>query len=267
MLPYIHIIRRDVPVYGLLMMIGAALGWLLCMHRARRVASFIPRETVTRIYLLFGAGALIGAKIYSLALVWPYLVADLPHFWENPQLFLEKYVYGGLVFYGGLIGGLLCVAYLLITRKASFSFLESVYLPAVPLVHGIGRIGCFCAGCCYGVPTDSWFGVCYPAGGLAPAGIPLVPIQLFEAAGDMALCGVLCLPLYRKTGLRFSVYLLLYGCLRFVTECFRADTARGIIGPLSGAQWISLACIAAGVVIDLGLLVCALHRRIGHARR
>lgn len=118
-----------------------------------------------------------------------------------------------------------------------------------------------------GVPTDSWFGVCYPAGGLAPAGIPLVPIQLFEAAGDMALCGVLCLPLYRKTRLRFSVYLLLYGCLRFVTECFRADTARGIIGPLSGAQWISLACIAAGVVIDLGLLVCALHRRIGHARR
>lgn len=267
MLPYIHIIRRDVPVYGLLMMIGAALGWLLCMHRARRVASFIPRKTVTRIYLLFGAGALIGAKIYSLALVWPYLAADLPYFWRDPQLFLEQYVYGGLVFYGGLIGGFLCVAYLLIARKATFSFLESVFLPAVPLVHGIGRVGCFCAGCCYGAPTDSWFGVCYPAGGLAPSGVPLVPVQLFEAAGDLVICGVLCLPLYRRAGQRLSAYLLLYGFLRFVTECFRGDAVRGIAGPLSGAQWISLVCIAVGLLINVWLLACALHRRLGQARR
>lgn len=255
MLPYIHIIRRDVPVYGLMMMIGAALGWMLCVHRARRVAPFMSRECVTRICIFFGAGALIGAKVYSLLLVWPYFVRDLPHFWENPQLFLERYVYGGLVFYGGLIGGFVCVAYLLISHKASFATLELVYLPAVPLVHGIGRIGCFCAGCCYGVPTESGFGVCYPEGGLAPSGVPLVPVQLFEAAGDLLLCGILCLPLYRQTGRRLSVYLICYGCLRFGIECFRGDAVRGFVGRLSGAQWISLICVVTGVLINALLLV------------
>ena len=105
MLPYIHIGFRDYPVYGLLMAVGAVLGWLLCRSRARLAEPALEPERVSRIYILFGAGALIGAKLYSLALVWPWLVQDLPHFWENPQLFLQHYLYGGLVFYGGLIGG------------------------------------------------------------------------------------------------------------------------------------------------------------------
>ena len=107
----------------------------------------------------------------------------------------------------------------------------------------------FVAGCCYGVPTSSFLGVVYPEGGFAPAGIPLVPVQLFETAGDLLLFGALCLPVYRQPGRRLAAYLLGYGCLRFATECFRGDAARGLAGPLSGAQWISLACIAAGVII------------------
>ena len=164
-------------------------------------------------------------------------------------------------FYGGLIGGGICVAVLLLARKTTFSSLETVFLPAVPLVHGIGRIGCFCAGCCYGMPTDSPIGVVYPAGGLAPAGVPLIPVQLFEAAGDFVLCLLLCLPLYHRYGRRLAVYLLGYGCLRFTTECFRGDAARGLAGPLSGAQWISLACIAAGLCITAVLCARALSAR------
>ena len=249
MLPYIHLINRDVPVYGLLMAVGGGLGWLISVYRAQRHVPQLSREAVTRFYLIFLAGALIGAKVYSLILVWPVLTANISLLWSDPQLFLQMFVYGGMVFYGGLIGGALCVVWLLLSHRVTFTQLETIYLPVVPLVHGIGRIGCFCAGCCYGVPAHSFLGVIYPEGGFAPAGIPLVPIQLFESAGDFILCGVLCLPVYRQPGRRLSVYLLGYGCLRFATERFRGDAARGLAGPLSGAQWISLACIAAGVLM------------------
>lgn len=265
MLPYIHLINRDVPVYGLLMAAGGALGWLISVHRAQRYAPQLSREAVTRVYLIFVAGALIGAKVYSLILVWPALTANISLLWNNPQLFLQMFVYGGLVFYGGLIGGALCTAWLLVSRRVTFTQLETVYLPAVPLVHGIGRVGCFCAGCCYGVPTSSFLGVVYPEGGFAPAGIPLVPVQLFETAGDLLLFGVLCLPVYRQPGRRLAAYLLGYGCLRFATECFRGDAARGLAGPLSGAQWISLACIAAGVIITSYLCLRPRIRRRSQA--
>lgn len=261
MLPSIHLINRDVPVYGLLMAVGGVLGWLLSIWRAQRHQPELSRESVTRFYLIFVAGALIGAKVYSLVLVWPSLVSNISLLWTDTQLFLQMYVYGGMVFYGGLIGGGICVAVLLLARKTTFSSLETVFLPAVPLVHGIGRIGCFCAGCCYGMPTDSPIGVVYPAGGLAPAGVPLIPVQLFEAAGDFVLCLLLCLPLYHRYGRRLAVYLLGYGCLRFTTECFRGDAARGLAGPLSGAQWISLACIAAGLCITAVLCARALSAR------
>lgn len=207
MLPYIHLINRDVPVYGLLMAVGGVLGWLLSLHRAQRHAPELPRESVTRFYLIFLAGALIGAKVYALILVWSSLKRNFSLLWTNPQLFLQMYLYGGMVFYGGLISGALCVAGLLLSRSVRFSQLETVYLLCVPLVHGIGRIGCFCAGCCYGVPTDSILGVVYPAGGAAPSGIPLMPVQLFESAGDFVLCAVLCLPFYRQPGRRLAVYL------------------------------------------------------------
>ena len=261
MLPYIHFINRDVPVYGLLMAAGGALGWLLSLYRARNHVPQLSRESVTRFYLIFAAGALIGAKVYSIILVWPSLKTDISLLWTDIQLFLQMYVYGGMVFYGGVIGGALCAAGLLLSRRASFSQLETVYLPAVPLVHGIGRIGCFCAGCCYGVPAAGVAGVVYPAGGLAPAGIPLVPVQLFEAVGDFVLCAVLCLPCYRQPGGRLAVYLMGYGCLRFATECFRGDAARGLAGPLSAAQWISIVCMAAGAVIAISLCWQAVIRR------
>lgn len=247
MLPYISFLGRTIPTYGLLLILAVLLGWRLCILRARRTVC--PQETVSRLYVLFCVGALVGAKIYSLALVFPQLKLDLPLLWQNPTLFAHRYLYGGLVFYGGLLGGLVCVLWVLMRRRLSFALLEQIYLPVVPLAHAIGRIGCFCAGCCYGQPTDSPLCVVYPAGGLAPAGIPLVPIQLLEAAGDLVLWAILWWGSFRQTGSRLAFYLACYGVLRFLTECFRGDPARGLAGPLSGAQWISLGCLAAAGII------------------
>lgn len=256
MLPYLHLFHRTVPVYGLLMVLAALTGWRLCRSRAHRYGGGLTPEEATRCFLLMGGCALAGAKIYSLLLVWPEMVADLPLLRADPLLFLQRYVYGGLVFYGGLLGCLAGAGCLLLGRKLCFAQLETVFLPALPLMHAIGRVGCFCAGCCYGRLTNSPLGICYPPGGLAPAGVRLVPIQLWEAGGNLLLVALLLLPGFRRTGRRTAVYLLGYGCLRFVTEFFRGDAARGLAGPFSGAQWISLAAIAAGLLLLLRTRRC-----------
>lgn len=249
MLPYIRIVCRQVPVYGLCMMLGAALGWALCRLRAARPPSALLPGTVDRCFLWIGGWALVGAKMYSLVLVWHSLVADLSLLAQNPTLFLQKYLYGGMVFYGGLLGALGAAGWLLFCRKITFSLLERIFLPALPLIHALGRVGCFCAGCCYGKVTDSPWGVRYPPGGLAPAGVPLLPVQLWEAGGNLVLLGLLLLPVYRRIGQRMSAYLIGYGILRFSLEFFRGDPARGLAGPLSSAQWISLGCLMAGCAL------------------
>lgn len=248
MLPYIRILYRQVPVYGLCMMLGGLLGWLLCRARARYRSTPLPTQSVDRWFLWIGGCALVGAKLYSLVLVWPRLMTDLPLLLHTPTLFLQRYVYGGLVFYGGLLGAFFAVGWLVVRCRVSFSVLEDVFLPALPLIHALGRVGCFCAGCCYGRATTSGWGVCYPAGGLAPPGIPLLPVQLWEAGGLLLLLAILLLPIYQRTGQRMAAYLLGYGSLRFLLEFFRGDAARGLAGPLSGAQWISLGCLLAGSV-------------------
>lgn len=116
--------------------------------------------------------------------------------------------------------------------------------------------GTFLAGCCYGRPTQSFLGVAFshPAGG-APAGVKLLPVQLFEAGADVLLFALL-LPLTRRARSRYdglAWYCLLYGAARFVLEFFRYDAIRGSALFLSTSQWISLGLWAlAGVLFALG---------------
>ena len=157
---------------------------------------------------------------------------------------------GGFVVYGGIVCGL-GAAYLY-CRKRSLPFLRWVdcFIPCVALAQGFGRIGCFLAGCCFGKPTESFLGVTFPAGSMAPAGIPLWPVQLFSAAGDFLLAGALLLleKKRRGDGLLAGAYLLLYSIGRFLIEFLRADP-RGAVGTLSTSQFIALFTAAAGAAI------------------
>ena len=65
--------------------------------------------------------------------------------------FIYNLIYGGSVFYGGLIGGILGL--LLVCKKYHQSFLmfADVAASLLPLGHAIGRLGCYLNGCCYGL--------------------------------------------------------------------------------------------------------------------
>ena len=88
-----------------------------------------------------------------------YYITTIDEIIKNPRLLLD--VANGFVVYGGIIGGILGgYAY---CRKYKLRFLKyaDLILPAVALAQGFGRIGCFLAGCCYGIETDGAFAVVF----------------------------------------------------------------------------------------------------------
>ena len=154
-----------------------------------------------------------------------------------------RFVFGGISFYGGLIGGAAAL-YVLCRRDKSSSltpieWMDGMTLPFLAF-HFCGRIGCFLGGCCYGKATESFLGVYFPdipEDNVFHYGQKCLPTQLFEAAA-IALCALLLATLLKKR--RFVNYLILYPVCRFVIEFWRGDD-RGSTGFfLSPSQLVSL---------------------------
>lgn len=158
---------------------------------------------------------------------------------------------GGLVFYGSIIAGVLAALIYLKIKKQKFFDYAAAIIPAIPLAHAIGRVGCFLAGCCYGKVCDTPISVIYtnPVGG-APTGVPVFPIQLVESACNLVVFAILLIYTGKeiKKGSVIFLYMILYAVERFVLEYFRADEIRGAFLGISTSQWISIALFIGGII-------------------
>lgn len=233
---YVNIAGLTLPSYGLAITVGVILANCIAFFWVLRKYG-LDMDDVLLLEAYCFLGAFLGAKLLYLLVSFPQIEWSRI---KEPQYF-NQIMQGGFVFYGGLAGALLCVMaaaklhhidWLLYVRRCFF---------LIPLVHCFGRIGCFLAGCCYGIPYDGLFAVTYPEGSFAPANIPLFPVQLVEAAFLVIISLILWEISERKSGGDvIEAYLFLYGCLRFCLEFVRFDSERGSIGILSTSQWISL---------------------------
>lgn len=146
---------------------------------------------------------------------------------------------GGFVFYGGFLGAMLFIALMKLLDKHFKLVNLWPMVPALVIGHGIGRIGCFLAGCCYGKPTEGWWGIYLH-------GHDRHPTQLIEALG-LLMMGIYFLKARAAKLKLISIYLVGYGLLRFLVETLRGDLVRGNWGVLTPSQWISLALVASGI--------------------
>jgi phosphatidylglycerol:prolipoprotein diacylglycerol transferase len=174
-------------------------------------------------------------------------------------LFLQVWQ-GGLVFYGGVVAAAL-VGWRFAGREGwSFARIGDLFAPGLALGHAFGRLGCFAAGCCFGKQGGGAWAVALPresvafdelvARGLTAPGAtvtpPLHPAQLYEAAGNLLLFGVLMLARRRlrpRPGAVLLLYLGLYAALRFVVEIFRGDPGRRFVAAIDTprlAAWLRL---------------------------
>lgn len=187
---------------------------------------------------------------------------------------------GGLVWYGGLIGATLTIVWFVRSRKVRFLPYGDLLVPGVALAHGIGRLGCFAAGCCFGNVAAPWFPfpVSFPQNspafhehlgqGLvefgAASSLPVYPTQLIEAGGEVIIFLILLFVRKRKKfqGQVLLTYFYLYPLLRSVIEMFRGDNIRGFFfrwpseeAPLllSTSQGVSLLVAIAGISLTIVL--------------
>lgn len=245
MYPYFIFFGRVIGSYGICMALAFLLVGVLAIRDARKLS--VPGEDVIIIGASAIAFALVGGKLLYIFVTYP-----LSHIAESLRSGnLDFIMNGGIVFYGGLLGGILGAFVGSKLAKRRLVTMEDAIVPYIPLGHAIGRVGCTLAGCCHGAPYDGLFAVYYHNSitGLSPDQ-GYFPIQPLEAL--LNLCIFLILLLYRKRkrrplALLFS-YLGLYALVRFALEFFRGDSIRGIFGGISVSQWISLGLFAACAV-------------------
>jgi phosphatidylglycerol:prolipoprotein diacylglycerol transferase len=233
--------------YGLFIATSVLLAIALAAKEARREGLDPQNMLDLGFYLL--VASIVGSRLlFALIFYREYL----PRPWA-----IFKLWEGGLVFFGGFALALPVGIWYL--RRQGLPLWKTADIWAAPLAlgHAVGRIGCFSAGCCYGRPAEVPWAVTFSdPQSLAMLGIPLHPVQLYEALSNLLL--FLFLSFYgrfrRFEGQLFWLYVLLYSAIRFGVEFFRGD-ARGFIIPpyLSVSQGISILLAVASLVMLLRL--------------
>ena len=245
-----HIGSFSLPTYGLLVSIGVLLGLWISVRNAQKQG--INPENAWNLGILVVLCGIVGAKIL-------YIVNDWSNYAAHPaEIFSFSTLQAGGVFSGGLIGAFLAAAYYI--RKHHMPALATcdAFAPGLALGHAIGRVGCFAAGCCWGKPTNHWWGVTFTnplaeAWVGTPLGRALQPTQLFESAVEVANFLILMWLFKRKKfdGQIFGAYLFLYGVARYFLEFLRDDPGRGEVfgGIMTGTQFISILLVIGGGII------------------
>jgi phosphatidylglycerol:prolipoprotein diacylglycerol transferase len=242
----------EITGYGLMMMAGFLMGgWLITLELKRRKFNADYSNDIVIAALV---GGIVGAKIW-------YVV--------NSGDYSALLARGGLVWYGGFLGGAAAVAANGWRLRVPFFWTADICAPALAAAYALGRVGCFMVNDDYGRPSTLPWAVKFPQG-LPPStaesmtklfGIPVPPgtdpstvlavhpTQLYEVAIMLVVFAVLWrLRLKGKpTGWLFGVYLCCAGTERFLIEILRAKDDRYFLGIFTVAQLVSVALVGLGV--------------------
>jgi phosphatidylglycerol:prolipoprotein diacylglycerol transferase len=247
----------SIPTYGVLLAIAmAAAVWTGVRFAA---ADGLDRSKAYNLAIYTIAASLVGSKLL--------LVITEPWLLSSANLGSRELWRSGGVYFGGFLAAF--GASILFARLLGLEWwrLADAFAPAIALGQAIGRLGCFAAGCCWGVACDLPWAVEFGAHAHettgVPAGVGLHPVQLYESALSIAIFAALVW-LRRHRSFRGQIvlaYLALYSAARFTLEHWRDDPRGDVLGlttltGLSTSQLISAACGLAA----LALLVL-FHRR------
>jgi phosphatidylglycerol:prolipoprotein diacylglycerol transferase len=226
------------PTYGLLFAAGVIISWLWFMRRAQELN--VVQEKVFNITFYSVLAGLLGAK---LALI----VVDYRFYLDNPRELFGTIRSAGVLM-GGLIAAVVVFIWYATRNRLPLRRLGDAVAAPMALAQAIGRLGCFMAGCCYGVPADPGnpFGMVFSPISAAGGEIARVPTQLIQAANDFVIAIILTVLWrirIRPPGSVFWIYVLLYSLSRAIIELWRGDDYRGLYfdGAVSTSQLISAA--------------------------
>ena len=261
MLPSINIGIMELPLYGPMFLIGFIIAIVIAVKLGHKYG--MKKDDILTAAVYGAIGLFIGAKAFYFFTKIPSIIKHWDDFISNMKVDFTgglDYMFGGMVFYGGLIGFCLGVLRYCVHFKVNIWDITDLYAPLLPLAHGFGRIGCFLAGCCYGMEYHGPLAVHFPDNGFnyELSSVPRFPVQLLEAFLNFICFGVLLTVLIKsanrpkgsrklKQGRLLGIYLTYYLIARTFLEMLRGDSIRGSVGFLSTSQLIGILLIPAAV--------------------
>ncbi len=228
--------------YGLIMAIAMAVGVLVACLNAKKRGLSSTDILILACYTL--PLAVIGARIYYVL----FKLEEFNSFWEVFQIWK-----GGLAIYGGVIGGAVALLLYSLIHKKNFFAVADVVVPSLILGQAIGRIGCFFAGCCYGIEVTNvdqqWFPFATQINGTWH-----YATFFYESLWNFLTFAVLMCVLYfgkhiKEYGIVTSLYFVMYGVIRALLETIRDKDELLTLGGGRVSQILSIIFIVGGVLL------------------
>lgn len=230
------------PSYGIMLVIS----FLVAIFFVRKIAKQqgISPAIVENLAFYLMLGVIIGGRLL-------YVIFHWSQYEQNPLAIISLWK-GGMMFFGGFIGGFIASVLYLRKQKISILTFADIVAPAIGLGEFFTRIGCFLNGCCFGQPTHLPWAVKFPAdcaAGKSPVGKELLhPTQLYASLFGILLFFFLWYRFKRphRTGQVFALYLITSGIFRFSIDFIRyyEDPANFWIN-----QAIALAVVLIGLIV------------------
>jgi phosphatidylglycerol---prolipoprotein diacylglyceryl transferase len=236
----------SLPTYGALVAVAFLTALWLTSRFARERG--LNSEKIVNLGVYCALTGMLGAKILMILLD--------PEYRAHPgEIFSFETLQSAGIFFGGFIVALVFAFFYMRSQNLPVLATADVFAPGVAIGHGIGRLGCFAAGCCWGKPTTLPWAVTFNnrnATTGVPLGVPLHPTQLYEALAEAIICLILIWRLKQKheDGKVIGLYFVLYGMVRFGVEFLRDhDASNPFGGPFVLEQWIALAVAIGGAYL------------------
>ncbi len=222
-----------IPLYSLMILLSFLANVIVVLFLYKKF-KFTTDEIIGAL-VYENIGIIVGAKVLT--------------FIQNYQQYGKfDFLSLGLSSYGGVIGAIICLFIFGRQFKKSLKDMLFTFMPSIPLMYAIGKIGCFLAGCCHGIEYHGWFRVIYKYSLVAPPQTPLFPVQLTES---ILFTGIFIYIIKRIIDNKFDLKVLginfiLCGGGKFILDFLRMSH-KGII--LSLNQIISLVFISIGGIM------------------
>jgi phosphatidylglycerol:prolipoprotein diacylglycerol transferase len=245
MLPFLQFGSVAVPTYGLFYL-AAFLGAIALMSRLATHVG-VPFWKMVDLAFQFCIAGEIGSRLF-------FLLVEREAFLAG-QISLRQFLLAGRVVLGGIVVGSAYGIWIFRKHRLPVLPVMDACLAGVPLGMGLGRLGCLMSGCCFGSPTDWWWGItftdpaCHRISG-TPLDVALHPTQILQSLDGFAICGFLVWLFFRRRfdGQVASLFFVLSGCSRVGWEFLRGDPRGAWLG-LATSQWIGLVMVAVGAAL------------------
>jgi len=236
MYPIVFFLGNAYPTFTIFGLVGFFVAIVVAGFRAKKYG--LTRSDPLYIGTFAGLGLLLGSSLLFALIHTPQMWAYRAYLLTDFTGYMARF-FGGMVFYGGLFGAIGGIFAYCKIMKQPLGVVMKLTIPVLPLAHAIMRVGCFMAGCCHGIQHQC--GIVFTRALGAPNNIPLLPVQLYEAAVNLGIFAMLWVFTKRERSWKTTacLYGIAYSIVRFFLEFLRGDAGRGFVFGFSTSQIIS----------------------------